>query len=245
MPASGVDTLREFWESSERRIDQKFYTAYSIFSSAILDYAVARDLERRSVYSWSIVAYYYSMLHSMRLLCFIALGDFPIGHGDIIELFRDANRWHWPRHSWLRSKIELSGKFRGERFYLTVGDLALGLERSGLSFSEREIASLGDIMEIAKVIRESVNYEGLLIVHQFWHYYLTSELEEAVSYMQKASKMFLEKAVRSFLTFIQGSGCPGNLRGEKWVSFLLFEGDGEKGRWSLGPNPNYGMSSIK
>ncbi len=231
MPASGVSTIQEFWEGDYRKIDQKFYAAYSIFSSAVLDYAVARYLERRSVYSWSIIAYYYSMLHSMRLLCFIAVGDFPTSHRTIIQLFENGS-WHWSEgSSWVRRRLKISKDIENiEEFHVTREYLASKLREYSLGFSEEEIKHLGEVMKEAKKVRESVNYEGLLIVHQFWHYHLTSKFEEAVSCMQKASKMFLERAVRAFLTFIQGSEHLENPRKEKWVSFLLFEGDGEKGR---------------
>lgn len=251
-----VDIIDDFWRSSDERLDQKFYAVYSIFSSAILDYAVARHLQRRKIYDWSIAAYYYSILHSTRLLSFIAIGDFPKSHGEMISFLTEGTwiwergrGWWWKIASESGDEDELRRSTRG-RFCITTGCLASRLEKYGLCLSEERIRHLGEVLEEAKKIRESVNYEGLLIIHQFWHYVLNPQIERAVDLMQRTSRSFLEQyAVRAFLAFVDPSRQEEKHRGKKWISFLLFEGREEEIRnnvsvWTIGPDMNYGMNRL-
>ena len=67
----------DFWNKDEKHQDQKFYVSFCLLESALGDFAIAQDTHSHNKLSWASIMYYYSLVHAMRLICFIVNGDFP------------------------------------------------------------------------------------------------------------------------------------------------------------------------
>lgn len=262
MSQSRRDVALQFW-SGERRADQMFYVAFCILSTALTDYAAARELEESRKYDWAIVAYYYAMVHSARLLCFVTVGDFPKRHDSLYRLFKEPTE-EVGGDSWLKSLLEdfleaeradksnectnesSSVRNRGENEYqqimrnlgstqMTHADVVEGLEGMGFENPEESVRFLGDLLMWGKKLREKVNYEGLLAAHQRSHRYMTRRFREGARLMRSAASEAIQLAVDGFCKFVERSDHRGLRRGEWWVNFLLLEKT-EWGYWRQGLN---------
>ncbi len=224
MQCSHSEAALLFWNEDNRKRDQMFYVAFCILASVLGDYATARDLEKHCKYDWGIAAYYYSILHSLRLLCFISTGDFPTSHSNLAQLFMGSAA---PRDSWLQKLIGRDDRNREIRhalgvYPLTRCELIAGLERIHSQLSVDEINSLGNLLGSAKRLREAVTYEGLLSAHQHGHSLMTEAYLECLSRMRSASVTAIRLAVEAFKQFIENSE-----RGEEWKRYLLWRAPGQ------------------
>jgi len=81
-------TPEEFWSQNEAYMDKKFYVGFCILATSLNDYAVGRSLHRQNKLDWACTAYYYSLVHALRLVCFLVYGDFPMRHDNLAKVFK-------------------------------------------------------------------------------------------------------------------------------------------------------------
>ena len=146
----------EFWESADCYRDQKFYTVFCMLVSACSDYAIGVKLKRQKCLNWACTSFYYSMVHAMRVICFMETGDFPTGHDRLAAIFNGEQRrvdrtWVSANSRYFPQGVEPNRNFQ---FALT-------------SLEERQ--RLGEVLDNARILRNDANYEGLLISHEYNH----------------------------------------------------------------------------
>lgn len=199
----------EFWESADCYRDQKFYTAFCMLVSACSDYAIGVKLKRQKCLNWACTSFYYSMVHAMRLICFVETGDFPTGHKELGAIFKgeqervgttwiSANRRYFPEH------VEPNRNFQ---FALT-------------SLTERQ--RLGKILHNARTLRNDANYEELLISHEYNHASVTQSFHRLATNLKDASEEVLLQMIRVFKDFVIFSP-----RKAHWYAFLNWRSGGE------------------
>ncbi len=237
-----LNWISEYWKSSERRLDRRFYISYAILSTVIMDYAIGLKYMKEKIHSWSIISLYYSMVHSLRLMLFNTLGDFPRYHDTMIKFLKGQTDWEWPKASWLRKWREYDpdgldeinrqwGSSRDMR--LTSVQFIEGLKALGFDPSiETRIGRYGEILEKTKQIRNLVNYEGLIMAHESLHHYLGPCIREGTRLLGLLTSKMAEDSVKSFILFVENEGISYEQR-SSWVSFLLVIGDKNYGLYRL------------
>ena len=179
--------------------------------SALGDYAVARDLHCHNKLNWASTAYYYSIVHALRLMCFIAKGDFPEGHSELARLYKDGkcdNKKTWlcnfasvDRTSFSREQIE-------EYF------------RQSSSLSDILLREWGEILDTARECRNDSNYEGLIIAHEYKHSHVTVDFNRLADVLRGACERALPKVIFLFKNFIDAQPRKGY-----WYAYLNWEAE--------------------
>lgn len=173
-----------YWSGSVEREAQYLYVAFCELASAVFDYcegvtmqsALAHELyrwERKgdTRQNWSGTVLYYSLVHTARLLVFLACGDFPTRHsslGDCFNSERDP-----VRTAWLRGFLKDGGD-HSNQVSTTVSFAELFEYWSSYRTADRQvvrnnIAHFGKLLAQAKELRNDNNYEALLIAHEYRH----------------------------------------------------------------------------
>ncbi len=209
-------TPKEYWNQDIERQDQKFYTAFCLLGAGCSDYAVGIDLLRQKKLNWAAMALYYSMVHCGRLACFLAVSDFPTGHGQLANLFDSGlcNDRTWMSRNQrffntTNQRIQTQGSFSRDdlvEFFLSC---------SHPPDVQAQFPKWGQILSKAKKLREDSNYEGLLITHEYNHVRVTEAFEKLVRSFSVKSEPVLREAISLMTTFADASQ-----RREHWYAFL-------------------------
>ncbi|HHT9133750.1 MAG TPA: hypothetical protein ACFYD2_02510 [Candidatus Avalokitesvara rifleensis] len=218
-------TPEEFWSQDEGHKDQKFYGGFCLLESALGDYAVARDLHRHNKLNWASTTYYYSIVHALRLLCFVAKGDFPTGHTELTNLYKNSSCNVRDRNSWLHHFIKNIGT------RVTIGPRAFKRKDITKYFGGRQTSSLldgeltrwGEILDKARECRNDSNYEGLIIAHEHGHRYVTDDFKKLANTLCKACEDILPEVVSLFKDFIDRN----NPRSDYWYAYLNWKAERE------------------
>lgn len=218
-------TPEEFWNQDDRHKDQKFYAGFCLLESALGDYAVARDLHQHDKLNWASTAYYYSMVHALRLLCFVAKGDFLTGHEKLARLYRDnclhslrdKDLWlhHFIRNSRADDTINLITLRREDITEYFVGGQTPPLP-------DEKLKRWGEILDKARECRNDSNYEGLIIAHGYRHCRVTDDFNKLANILCKASEDILPEVVSLFNRFAEN-----NQRRAYWYAYLNWKARGE------------------
>jgi hypothetical protein len=219
-------TAEEYWNQNNTRKDQKFYTAFCLLQTAISDYAVARELNQEDKLNWAATAYYYSLVHSLRLVTFIALGDFPTGHAQLAELYKNGSvNIRRTNHAWLPnfsrtyrdSLTETTIEFRRKAIaaYFTKN-------RKDSSAFERRLGNRGLVLDKARECRNDSNYEGLIIAHEHAHRLVTGSLEKLSETLRKTCEAILPEIVVVFKKFLEQSE-----RKDHWYAYINWKQQGQ------------------
>lgn len=192
---------------------KRFYTLFCEVFTAFHNYAVAKKLFKNKIYSWSLTAYYYSLMHCGRAICYMSLNCFPKRHGDLHKLLKRENLNNNNVKFW---KLESP---KGVKETHDFEELIRGLPQ--INDEEKEkIRQLGNYLEKIKKIREFNSYEMFIVAHQIGHEVLSPKLQEGTKK--------IDKIVEDYLIFI---------------SKLLFHYTEQKGdhfkAFLLDKNPNY------
>lgn len=177
--------------SGEER--RKFYTLFCEVFTAFHNYAIAKRLFQNKVYSWSLVSYYYSLMHCGRFICFMSLNCFPIGHKDLHELLSGENinnRLFWKLR--YPKGIEESHNF---------SELINELNQINSS-NESRIKELGKNLERIKEVRKFNSYEMFIIAHQINHL-LSLELENGTKRINKIVKKYLKFVIDLLFNYVE------------------------------------------
>ena len=76
----------EYWRAVPERLPQRFYIAFCLLMSSVQDLILGQKERESNNLNWSATCFYYSLVHGGRLLCFLALGDYPTKHADLRKL---------------------------------------------------------------------------------------------------------------------------------------------------------------
>src|SRR5207244_4019820 len=76
----------EYWRVCEARKARRVYISFCLLTSSIQDALLGCKERDASNLNWSSTCSFYSLVHTGRLLCFLALGDFPTRHQGLRNL---------------------------------------------------------------------------------------------------------------------------------------------------------------
>lgn len=216
---------KEYWRQDAQHQDQKFYTAFCLLGSACNDYAVGIDLRNEKKLNWAVTAFYYSLMHCGRLACFIAYGDFPTGHGHLNQLFatgkvkvgRDKDLWMGR----FRDSLGVgSHEIQPQKIY--ARDDLVSYFVTYCRDVEAQFPKWGQILSEAKELRESSNYEGLLIAHASSHILVTPAFENLVRRFSIVGENILAGVIPLMRIFVDAYE-----RREQWYAFLNWKNETE------------------
>lgn len=210
-------TPEDFWNQDDRHKDQKFYVAFCILESALGDYAIARDLHCHNKLNWASTAYYYSLVHALRLVCFIPLGDFTKGHTKLARLYMIGNLEMQDR--WLPKIIRnCGGSTEIDRITFSRMEMVryFGEDENSYSTLENRLKRWGIILDKARKCRNDSNYEGLIIAHEYAHRMVTDAFIELANVLFKICNDILPAVVLLFKKFIDNTV----QRRDYWYSYL-------------------------
>lgn len=205
-----TSTPNDYWNQDIPHCDQKFYTAFCILQSAISDYSIACDLRSRNCLNWSATAYYYSMVHASRLICFLAVGDYPMNHQKLASLFSGTDQV-WT--SWLT-------KFNRTPGTETSRSIISNFYSNNSLQSEQSLESIGQILSQSCNCRNDSNYEMLLMAHELNHQFVSPSFKSLTKSLNAQSESIIPFAIEAFKIFIDTNGGTQNQRSDYWYSYL-------------------------
>lgn len=201
-----------YWHDSQEREAQYLYVAFCELASAMLDYCEgatmrlppsdelhhwgrSRDAAYYTRQNWAGTVLYYSLVHTARLLVFLACGDFPKGHSPLGLCFDPAKK---PVSTdWLagflgedtdkRNKTSTRVSFANLLEYWSVPNL----DRDVVP---EKLARFGKLLAKGKKLREENNYEALLVAHEYRHDALSQSFTSLSDSMEKAAYFALKVA---------------------------------------------------
>jgi len=159
---------------------KEMYRIYCHLSTMIHDYAVGKKLQKQKCYSWALTAYYYSLMHSGRFVCYLAIKRYPRGHGELIK--------------WLSAEDA-----QNHMAELINHNLC----QKNISSDIVKIKRLGKILGKSKKLREDNSYELFIVAHQFNHSFLEAQFKSACSLMEKIAKEYLTLCLSFIFEYIQ------------------------------------------
>jgi hypothetical protein len=177
-------TPNEFWSRNEETRSKRFYVALCEFTSALVDYATGIDLLHRQPnaqitfplngtasdagrLNWASTCFYYSLVHSGRMLVFLPLGDFPKAHAKLGQCFKNSGG---PDESLPEDRIpEERRQGRERRSPVTDwlkevapdlrNDAALGVDRRRAS-EDRHLKVDVEFSELVRFYRDQTKWQG-------------------------------------------------------------------------------------
>lgn len=215
----------EYWRTRQERVPQRFYMAFCLLMSSIQDWILSlKEIESQNL-NWSATCSYYSLVHGGRLLCFLALGDYPTRHPELRTLMagmeettgnrqtgpnrqttghRQANSDGYP-FDWLRG----FGRIEQTRQTHTIGGqllqkrelLAAYLEDIRVPEARTRLDEFGRLLKAAGPLRNDSNYEALLIAHEFHHIKITKAFQSLSDAMARAAGASLPLFIDAFNGF--------------------------------------------
>lgn len=220
-------TPEGFWDQDDNHRDQKFYVAFCLLESALGDYAIARDLHCHNKLNWASMAYYYSLVHALRLLCFIVTGDFPTQHNRLPELYtkNKANGGGGWLDSFVKEDPGSSISIDKKHLHHHLNEIAGYFDGNGQSTSSlsNKLQKWGEILDKARKCREDINYECLIIAHQYKHELVTGAFDKLENVLREACETILPEVVLLFKKFIDRDP-----RKRHWYAYLNWK-DEKKG----------------
>lgn len=210
----------QFWNRDSAHKDRKFYVAFCLLESTLSDYAIARDLHFHNKLNWACTIYYYSLFHALRLICFIAKGDFPIRHTELTKPFKGETC----KGKWLSnflSHSQNSGVNLAETDF-SLQDIVSALSSETATEVEHKLRRWGDILDKARDLRNDSNYEGLIMAHEYAHLLVTEDLRSLAELLMNAAEEILPGVIGFFKNFVDQQD-----RKDYWYAFLNYREGGE------------------
>ena len=202
----------------------RLYVALCELASSFLDYATGLEfLEEDSAgagrtrsgneapagqtrLNWASTCFYYSLVHMGRSLVFVPFGDFPTGHDKLPSCFRGGRQSQaLGETNWLNAfarRLEPCLWIEGSK--ISAKDLK-DRWRGPLAWDETERCAqwLGTVLDRGRQLRNENNYEGLLIVNEYRHVWITKVFGQLAEYMRNAADKGLTHAARAFTAYLQ------------------------------------------
>ena len=196
----------DYWREIPERRAQQLYVAFSEFASSCLDYCEGCKVLREAVASdgrlnWASTILYYALVHSARLLVFLAFGDFPTNHKQLANCFEDGGGD--VRTNWLDGFAHPPrGPYRASVTFTRLCDFwSIAGQPEAVT---RSLARMGRVLSSARELRNENNYEALLIAHEFRHAYVTPVFRDLADTMQEAAFESLRISLEWFKAYLLG-----------------------------------------
>lgn len=198
----------KYWSQSPDKIAQKFYTTLCLYTSAALDFGVGLDLRDRNILNWSVTASYYSILCSVRMIVFTAVGDYLQGHSEISKLFSSKSPFVNGRKyktNWLKEfDKDYDKHIDGERAKFSLYELYLYYkDELHLEKHDKDFECIGNILRNARDLRNDSNYEPLLIAHEHEHVEVTDCFKKLSKLMLNGAEICLKYATKCLISYIE------------------------------------------
>jgi hypothetical protein len=166
-----------YWRQDADHLKQLWYVSFCLMMSSVQDRLTGLALRETGNLNWATSAFYYSAVHSARLLCLLSTGDYPKGHAQICTALDPSSSDSPPvTFDWLATFLE----------DLSVGRISDPVKKHGaapstvqravehlsismLSGTEERVQSMGRELGLLKKLRNDSNYEALLIAHERRH----------------------------------------------------------------------------
>jgi hypothetical protein len=199
----------QYWREGPERAAQRFYIAFCLLMSSAQDSVLGLKERAQSNHNWSATCSYYSMVHAGRLLCFLALGDYPMQHARLRDVFsrepvRGGNRGARDRgypFDWLASFTGRPGLPRRPATCDAAIHIAGYLGEIGVSQVASRLDYFGTVLVAAAALRNDSNYEALLIAHEFRHASVSDAFDDLSRYMAAGAAFALDLVIDAFTAF--------------------------------------------
>ena len=205
-----------YWRMSPERLAQRFYVGFCLFMSSVQDSILGQKERASNNLNWSATCSYYSLVHAGRLLCFLALGDFPTSHAKLRHVLSSRpqlrtnprGREHGYPFDWLNGFATLQGGRSGQ-ILSNEGGTAVEFRRIIVAYLnhlqvtdvERRLTKLGAFLAAAGPLRNDSNYEALLIAHEYRHVAMSDAFDRLSLVMATAAESALPFVIDAFNGF--------------------------------------------
>lgn len=229
--------IHTYWQESEKRISQHWYISFCLMMSAVQDYLTGFFLHEKDNLNWATTCYYYSLVHTGRLLAFFIVGDFPTRHDELRNLYKKAYMppdWKAEplsmteqqagairevRFNWLNGFLERRGVANQQIcpsiFSAKVNEHLNLSNKVDLDYLRRFAGSLNRL----GILRTDANYESLIIAHEKEHRLVTDGFTRLVSAAKTAASESISLTIRSYKAYVNTSPLLNNQRdGFKLIS---------------------------
>lgn len=196
--------------NQHKRPDQKFYTAISLLGIAIINFLTGHRLSDPFPSAWGNVSYYYSMVYCVRVLLFLAVGDFPTSHTGLANALCVQNqtslrgskiKYHY-KYDWLTQFLSQDDRNKYGINSTTLISNQLVTERlSSLTSEEFDLSLLKKIgrkLDSARLTRNIENYDSLIAFHHVDHDRVTEIVNNLREELRKSAKILLVKTILTF-----------------------------------------------
>jgi uncharacterized protein YbcV (DUF1398 family) len=195
-----------YWEQNQDKICQRFYLAFCLLTSGIQDTFLGLYERDRQNLNWSVACSYYGLMHCGRLLSFMAFGDFPMQHNRLPELFNftlSPGSKPYKAFNWLCKFDSNFSQNPGQPLSDYQTCMIDYLEEAGVSNVQSRLKTYGTILKSAKDLRNDVNYESLLIAHEYRHVSMSFEFRRLANAMTQGAEYSLGLSRDAFTSFLQ------------------------------------------
>lgn len=215
-----------YWDDNHQ--PQRFYVGFCLLMSGIQDALLGRKEQEEKNLNWAATCSYFSLVHTGRLLVFLAIGDYPTEHRELRELIQgsrgkgDKNKW------WLNNFVQdatlIASSLSVQAGACDRSDLIKCLDdylaRIGVSHSSERRVRFSKILNAASRLRTESNYEALLIANEYNHFQMSSAFEELAKCFTEATSFAIQFALDAFDRFVHVDEALSQER-EAYCGYLL------------------------
>lgn len=194
--------INTYWQDSEKRISQHWYTSFCLMMSALQDYLTGTYLKEKDNLNWATTCFYYSLVHTGRLFAFCIMGYFPTRHIDLRDLYQNQP----VQLDWFNEFIESGIRRRNlmwiepNNFLLRVAELLNASD--GMRNAPEQIRFFSDQLSSLAQLRTDANYESLIIAHEKYHIFVTEEFWKLSDAAQIAASKAVELAIKAYKAYV-------------------------------------------
>lgn len=214
-----------FWRESDDRVKQFWYVSFCLMMSSIQDRLTGLALRESGNLNWATTAFYYSAVHSGRLVCFVCSGDYPTSHAVLASLFaksiapKKQKRKHTSHFDWLDTFRAYLAAPDGGEGAATKSDSgsADNQAQDGRPFIDAIYETMPNLREALdrfspllvkfKNLRNDCNYEALLVANEKNHFKATDTFEKLVTSADAASRLACNVAVDAYNLNLRSAEC--------------------------------------
>lgn len=203
---------QNWWFRSPERSAQHWYITFCLLMSATQDRLTGITLMHQRNLNWAVTAFYYSMVHSARLLFFLKYGDFPTKHADMQQVFgSQGDNARKIQFNWIKNFYDnIAEQNKPYLVSVTISDIRRDLDLRH---------AIGSSLSALGKLRNDANYESLLIAHEKNHRYVPERFQKLACLSQSASASAVEHAIRQYsLAINEGLWKHWNVPLIKWES---------------------------
>ncbi len=197
-----------YWKQDDEKINQRLYVTLCLYQSACSDFATSLDLNKDKRYSWAVISSYYSIMHSLRTIIFMVIGDFPMEHSALNKIFYDEQDTptinHYLGRSWLKNFDSNFQEIGRNLNYFNRNHLAEHYSRKHqFTDSDKHFSNISKLLNLTKKIRNDSNYEALIIAHEKKHIIVSDSFIRLTTAILKAAEYCISIATKCIKHYIE------------------------------------------